>query len=217
MNYHSIMIILPHGFICPIFLFHADKLFHPMNTLSVGQNNSSERYTLPAITLHWVIALLIIGLMLLGYYMVGLPKGTPDRAFYFNLHKSFGVLAGGLILLRLCWRLTHPAPQRQTGLPHWTDKAAWWIHRLLYICMVLQPLTGYLSSSFNKYGVKFFGAALPSWGWEDAHLRDLFMNFHSLIAVLLAALIVIHALAAFKHLLVDRDRVFQRMLPWGDR
>ncbi|OIQ96383.1 hypothetical protein GALL_216620 [mine drainage metagenome] len=177
--------------------------------------DGSERYTSLAIILHWVFALLVIGMLFLGYYMVDLPKGTPNRAFYFNLHKSFGVLAGVLILLRLYWRLTHPVPHISTGIPRWTDKAARWNHRLLYLCMVLQPATGYLSSSFNKYGVKFFGLALPSWGWEDAKLRDLFMNFHHLISVLLVALIVIHVLAAFKHLFVDRDRVFQRMLPGG--
>jgi cytochrome b561 len=188
-----------------------------MSPLLGRETNSSERYTLSAIALHWVIALLIIGMLLLGLYMVGIPKGTPDRAFYFNMHKSFGVLAGLLILLRLGWRLTHHAPQMATGMPRWEAEAARWNHRLLYLCMVLMPATGYVSSSFNKYGVKFFGVALPHWGWEDGIIRDLFMNYHNLIAVLLVALIVIHVLAAFKHLLVNRDRVFQRMLPWGKK
>lgn len=179
----------------------------------IESSDNSEHYTMPAIVLHWLIALLIIGMLVLGYYMVDIPKGTPDRAVYFNLHKSFGVLAALLILSRLYWRLTHSAPSISAGIPRWTDKAAWLNHRLLYLFMVLQPATGYLSSSFNKYGVKFFGVALPSWGWEDAHLRDLFKNFHNLIAVFLVILIGIHIVAAFKHLFVDRDRVFQRMLP----
>jgi cytochrome b561 len=186
-----------------------------MSALPGGKTDSSERYTSSAIALHWVIALLIIGMLLLGLYMVGIPKGTPDRAFYFNLHKSFGVLAGVLILLRLGWRLTHPAPQMPAGMPRWEAEAARLNHRMLYFCMLIQPATGYVSSSFNKYGVKFFGVALPNWGWEDGIFRDLFTNYHKLTAVLLAALIVIHVLAAFKHLLVDHDRVFQRMLPWG--
>ncbi|OIR15626.1 hypothetical protein GALL_39500 [mine drainage metagenome] len=189
-----------------------------MNSKSAGDTTDGrERYTLLAIVLHWVFAFLVIGMLFLGYYMVDLPKGTPNRAFYFNLHKSFGVLAGVLILLRLYWRLTHPVALLSTGIQRWTDKAAWWNHRLLYLCMVLQPATGYLSSSFNKYGVKFFGVALPSWGWENAQLRDLFMNFHHLISILLVALIVIHVLAAFKHLLLDKDQVLQRMLPWSEK
>ncbi|MFC3108367.1 cytochrome b [Undibacterium arcticum] len=184
-----------------------------MSTLPLAEGKRGERYALPAIGLHWVIAVLIIGMLFLGYYMVGIPKGTPDRALYFNLHKSFGVLAGVLILMRLGWRLTHAAPPMPNGMPHWSTRAARWSHRLQYLCMVLQPATGYLSSSFNKYGVKFFGFALPNWAWEDRQLRDLFMGFHQIIAVVFAALIALHVLAAFKHLLVDRDRVFSRMLP----
>lgn len=186
-----------------------------MSELSGNSNTPSEHYSLTAIALHWLMALLIIGLLLLGYYMVGLPKGTPNRADYFNLHKSFGVLAGILILLRVYWRFTHPVQPIQSAPPLWADTLATWTQRLLYVCMILQPATGYLSSSFNKYGIKFFGVALPNWGWEDAPLRGFFNNFHYLIAILFAALIVLHVLAAFKHLLVLRDGVFQRMLPAG--
>jgi cytochrome b561 len=176
-------------------------------------HNSSAHYRLPAVALHWVIALLVIGLIALGYYMVGVPKGTPDRAFYFNLHKSLGLLAAVLILLRIGWRLRHAAPPLPAHMPAWEASAAKWTHRLLYLCLVLQPMTGYLSSSFNKYGVKFFGLALPHWGWEDKQLRELLAGTHDLVAAILTVLIVIHVLGAFKHLFVDRDQVFQRMMP----
>jgi len=88
-----------------------------MSELSGNSNTPSEHYSLTAIALHWLMALLIIGLLLLGYYMVGLPKGTPNRADYFNLHKSFGVLAGILILLRVYWRFTHPVQPIQSAPP----------------------------------------------------------------------------------------------------
>jgi cytochrome b561 len=184
-----------------------------MSAITVVGVNRSGRHGLTVVVLHWALALLIIGMLLLGFYMVGIPKGTPGRAFYFNLHKSLGVLAGMLILLRLGWRLRHAAAPLPAGMPGWRAVAARWSHRLLYLCMVLQPATGYLSSSFNKYGIKLFGAALPNWAWEDPRMRDLFMGFHKTIAVVFAVLIAVHVLAALKHLLVDRDRVFQRMLP----
>ncbi len=184
-----------------------------MSEVNGENSNRIERYGLMAVALHWLMALLIITLLALGYYMVDIPKGVPNRADYFNLHKSLGVLAIGLILLRAGWRWTHPVPKLPLTAPGWTVSAAWWSHLLLYVCMALQPVTGYLSSSFNKYGVKFFGIELPKWGWEDAALRDLFMKCHHLIAVLLVALILVHVLAAFKHLLVDCDGIFQRMLP----
>lgn len=184
-----------------------------MSALPTEEANSGARYTLVAIAFHWVIALLIIGMLVLGFYMVGIPKGESGRALYFNLHKSCGVLGGMLILLRLTWRLTHAAPPLPVGTPRWTAVTARWSHRLLYLCMVLQSATGYLSSSFNTYGIKFFGVALPNWGWEDKQLRDLLVGFHNTVALVFSALIVVHVLAAFKHVLVDRDRIFKRMLP----
>ena len=181
--------------------------------MTISNLNDSERYTPTAIALHWLMALLIIGLLALGYYMADLPKGVPNRADFFNLHKSLGLLAGILIVLRLYWRRKHPAPSLPASMPNWTRQAADWGHRLLYICMVLQPVSGYLSSSFNKYGVKFFGLPLPKWTDEDANLSHLFKESHEFIATLLVALIVLHVLAALKHKLIDRDQIVQRMLP----
>lgn len=175
----------------------------------------ATRYGWQAILLHWSIALLVIGLLALGYIMIAIPKGTPARGDYFNLHKSLGVIAGLLIVVRLAWRLRHPAPPLPGATAGWKIMAARWSHRLLYLCMILQPTVGYLSSSFNKYGVKLFGWPLPQWAWEDKYLRELFASLHYGIAALLCALILLHVAAAFKHLLLDRDGVFQRMSPFS--
>ena len=174
---------------------------------------NSDRYPLPAVILHWLIALLIIGMVALGFYMVGIPRNTPERAFFLNLHKSFGVLTFVLVLIRIGWRTTHKVPPLPSSVPLWQMKTSLLSHRLLYVCMVLQPMTGYIGSSFNKYGIKFFGLQLPNWGWEDKGLRELFVSFHKTIAIFLIVLILLHVSAAMKHWLVDKDRVLQRMLP----
>lgn len=181
--------------------------------LAADTSRPVDRYRLPAVALHWLIALLILGMLCLGYYMTDIPKGTPERAFYFNLHKSFGILAAVLILVRLGWRLSNVVPPLPGSMAAWQASAARLNHRLLYVCMVLMPATGYISSSFNKFGIKFFGLQLPNWGWEDKYLRELFVDFHHAIAVLFVTLIVIHVLAALKHAFVDHDQVFRRMLP----
>jgi cytochrome b561 len=170
---------------------------------------SAPRYTRTAVVLHWVLALLIFGMIGLAWYMTGLPKG-PDRSYFYGLHKSWGLLAALLILFRLAWRLRHPAPPLPDELPAWQIIGAMWSHRLLYACMIIMPISGYLTSSFTKFPVKFFGLALPSWGWEDEMLNGLFKGVHQFTSYLLIGLILLHVAAAVSHA-TKRDGVMKRM------
>jgi cytochrome b561 len=175
--------------------------------------SSPARYDRAAVILHWIVALLIIALIATGWYMVGIPKKTPDRAFFFNLHKSLGIVTATFIVMLMVWRIGHVAPPFHSAMPKWETMAANINHRLFYGLMVLVTITGYLTSSFSGFGPKLFGIALPHWGWDDAVLRGNFAAVHRVSAVIFAVLIAIHIAAALKHLLVDRDGVFQRMLP----
>jgi cytochrome b561 len=177
------------------------------------QAGAPSRYTWQAMALHWVLAVLIIGMLWLGFSLEDIPRNTPERGFYVNLHKSFGVLVLALVLLRMAWRATHKAPPLPASIPRWQAQAAAWSHRLLYVCMLLQPLSGYLASSFGKYGVKFFGIPLPQWAWESKAVQSFFGTIHGVVAVTLLVLVAVHVAAALKHLLVNRDQVFQRMWP----
>jgi cytochrome b561 len=171
-----------------------------------------SRYGWQAMLLHWLLAVIVIGMLCLGYLLDDMPRG-PTKVFYVDLHRSFGVLALVLVLLRLLWRARHTPPPLPLTVPRWQRIAAAVTHGLLYLCILLQPLSGYLASSFGKNGVKFFGMGLPQWGWDDKPLRSFFGEVHGLVATALVVLVVIHVLAALKHLLLNRDQVFQRMLP----
>lgn len=175
--------------------------------------SSPARYERAAVVLHWIVALLIIALIATGWYMVGIPKNTPERAFFFNLHKSLGIVTAIFIAMLIVWRIRHRAPPLPSAMPKWERMTANLNHRLFYVFMVLVTLTGYLTSSFSRYGPKLFGIALPHWGWEDAARRGNFSAVHRITALIFAVLIAIHIAAALKHLLVDKDGVFQRMLP----
>jgi cytochrome b561 len=171
------------------------------------------RYPRTAVVLHWMLALLILALLGTGWYMVGIPRNTPDRAFYYNLHKSLGIVAAAFIVALIVHRLRHEAPPLPAPMPEWEKRSAVANHRLFYVFMVLVTVAGYLTSSFSKYGPKLFGIPLPHWGWDDAALRENFAAVHRVSALIFAVLIAIHIAAALKHLLRDRDGVFQRMLP----
>lgn len=176
-------------------------------------NTNNDRYTRSAVFLHWIIAILIVGLIGLGYYMVEIPRNTPERAYFFNLHKSLGVVAFVLIVVQTVRHFADPPPPLPATVRAWEIKASSMAHWVLYMLMVAVPLSGYVSSSFSKYGVHVFGLKLPHWGWDNKELRELYVAIHSITAIALIVVVVLHAAAAFKHLLIDKDKVLQRMLP----
>jgi cytochrome b561 len=167
------------------------------------------------IALHWVSALLLCGLFALGYYMTGLAKGAPGKAAWVNLHKSLGLTAALVIAWRVAVRLRRAAPRSIPGVHRWEAELARITYRLLYMCMVVMPLSGYLGSSFNRYGARFWGVPLPCWGWVDSALQHMFYTVHGTTADLLLCLVAFHVAGVIKHQWLDAQRCVQRMLPSG--
>ena len=174
--------------------------------------SAPARYGAVAMALHWIIAVLALGQVALGWWMIGLPDNTGVQRDWFNLHKSLGISLGVLIVLRLAWRMTHPAPPPPDWMPRWQALAARVNHRLLYAALIAQPAVGYLGSSFTKYPVKYFGVTLPAWGGEAPALKALFSGVHFALACLIVGLIALHVAAALRHL-ARQDGVFERMWP----
>lgn len=171
-------------------------------------------YTGTAIALHWLVALLLLGQYAFGLALDDIPRGTPARGYYVNLHKSVGILIGLLILLRIGWRLAHKPPPLPAGMAPWQRRAAWFSHAALYACMLALPLSGYLASNVSRHGIKFFNTLRwAPWGPDDKALYAFFNGAHHLAALLLALLVGLHLLAVAKHSFVDRDRLLLRMWP----
>lgn len=178
--------------------------------------NKIQKYTLPAIILHWVIAILIFALFIIGWYMVELPKDVVPsvRQPWFELHKSLGITVFLLLLVRVFWRLTHKPPALPDDIPAWQVRFVEFVHKLFYISMFLQPISGYLSSSFSGYETKLFGLELPYWGWKDKYYNDFFSGIHEASAMLLMTFIIIHLLGVVTHALKgEGSSILKRMLP----
>jgi cytochrome b561 len=173
----------------------------------------SSRYTRTAVVLHWLLVAALLAQIGFGWFLGEVPRGTPARTIYVNLHKSTGMVIGVIILLRLYWRLTHPAPPLPSFMPLWERVAAHWSHVLLYVCMIVMPLSGYVASNFSKYGVNFFNSIkLPPWGVDDSAIYNVFNTTHVITSFIFVTLIAVHVLAALQHLF-RRDGVFTRMWP----
>jgi cytochrome b561 len=193
-----------------------------------------RKYSMPAIILHWLTALLILALFVLGWYMAELPQKAPKatsldlfdlgiwtmqfseaisvRTFYFNLHKSLGVTLLALLVLRLVVRLREGAPAFPTTMRAWETRVAELTHKVLYALMVIVPLFGVGTTLYSKYGLKWFGLTVFE-GLDDVGLRDFYRELHEIGGWLLFALIVLHVAAAVKHKVIDKDEVMSRMLP----
>jgi cytochrome b561 len=173
----------------------------------------AERYSVTAIVLHWLIGVALIVEIIFGYLLRNVPRGIPARAFYVNLHKATGLALGVLIVLRLLWLWGHRGPPLPESVSPPEAQAAHATHRLLYGCMVVSPLSGYIASNFSRFGVHFLGLKMPPWGPDLPAVYAVFNGIHRYTGYVFAALIVFHVAGALKHLLVDRDEVFARMWP----
>ncbi|MFT3760566.1 cytochrome b [Thauera sp.] len=174
---------------------------------------TNTHYTATAKALHWGIAVLIFGMLGLGFYMTGLPL-SPDKLQIYSWHKWAGVSIFLLVLFRLAWRIGHrpPAlPQHMGTLERFAAHAG---HYLLYVLMLAIPLSGWLMSSAKGIQTVWFGVLpLPDLLDKDKALGDLLQTVHLSLNLILIAVLLGHIGAALKHHFINKDDVLTRMLP----
>ncbi|HEY2707678.1 MAG TPA: cytochrome b [Caulobacteraceae bacterium] len=180
-------------------------------------------YSSVSIALHWLIALLILTNIGLAWYF-GTLKG-PEAIPPVQLHKSIGITVLLLSLVRIGWRLTHPAPALPEHMAGWEKFAARATHLVFYGLMLGLPLSGWAMVSASPLikvhpTVLFTVVPWPTFPFLPADhdqlhaLRKLFAFTHEKLAWLAYATIVLHVVAALKHHVIDRDDVLSRMLPF---
>jgi cytochrome b561 len=175
--------------------------------------NSESTYGWITKTLHWTVALLIVGLIALGWYMVGLTYYDKWYNDSLSIHKALGVLVLALACLKVIWAAVPPSPAFSTSLKPWEKIAAKSTHIALYAMMIAIPLTGYAISTSAGDSVSFFGlfdvpAVLP----KSEGLRDLAIELHYYLSYGTAGVVGLHALAALKHQFIDKDDTLRKMI-----
>ena len=189
---------------------------------AMGAARPLSGYSIVAITLHWLIAALILTNIGLAWYFGSLPKLAQIP--FIQFHKSIGITVLLLTLLRIGWRLTHPPPPLPEAMAGWERIAARATHLFFYGFMLAMPLSGWAMVSASPvikvhptvlYGLVPWPAfPLPGHGPDQLHAaEDLFHDTHSTLALIAYAMITLHVAAALKHHLLDRDDVLARMLP----
>lgn len=180
--------------------------------------NDSQRYGWISIGLHWLVALTVVGLFALGLWMVDL--GYYD-AWYRkgpDLHRSIGILLFVAMITRLIWRSMSPPPPALASHQRWEVILAHLTHWILYGLLFIAMISGYLISSADGSSVSVFGwFAVPSITGHQSGLEDTAGDIHEIAVWSIIVLASLHALAACKHHLLDRDDTLRRMLGLAPR
>lgn len=172
--------------------------------------NSVNQFGLVAILLHWITAVVVLGLFAVGWWMVELNYYSEWYRIAPHWHKSTGLLLAGVVVLRLIWKLANAKP-KALGQP-WEQKAASVAHALLYILMLAIFCSGYLISTADGRGIDIFDwVTVPSMGQLFEDQEDIAGLVHEYLAYGLIGLVLLHALAALKHHFVDKDETLRRM------
>lgn len=175
--------------------------------------STDTRYSVITRILHWAVALLIIGLIWLGWWMVDLSYYDSWYNRSLELHKSLGMAVLAVAAVKIAWVIYDGKPGFPHGIKPWERAAATATHHLFYLLMLLIPATGYVISTSAGDGISIFGLfEVPAVMSVSENVRDLAIELHFWLAYGTGALVLVHALAALKHQFIDRDGTLGRML-----
>jgi cytochrome b561 len=178
--------------------------------------NTPRSYGLVAILLHWLVALTIIGLFVLGLWMVELDYYDAWYRRAPALHKAVGILLFLLVLLRIGWHWLGPKPEPLGKNPG--VAIARRVHHILLILPLFVMFSGYLISTADGSSVDVFSLfSVPAIIQGIEGQEDIAGEVHLVLAILLIGIAALHMLAALKHHFVDRDETLRRMLGVRER
>jgi cytochrome b561 len=184
-----------------------------------SQKRISHRVKHPASIriFHWIMALLIIGMIASGVIMVRMDDANPLKyeSLYF-WHQSFGLLVFGIGSIRLLNRLRVRLAPLPASIPQALRVVAKLTYSAFYALMMVLPLSGLLmSSAFPEgNGIPFFMLTIASFTGPDVSTFELAKLMHRTLAYAFASLIALHLLATLKHHFFDAkdNDVLKRML-----
>jgi cytochrome b561 len=175
--------------------------------------NTRSRYGWVSVGIHWLMAMVVIGMFALGIWMRQLSYYDPWYQDGPTIHKSIGVLLFILLLARIGWRSINIRPKDDPILKKWERTTAHLTHFAMYGLMLMLMTAGYLISTADGRQIEvfnFFSVPATLHGIENQ--EDIAGEIHEILAWALILLAGVHALAALKHHFINRDSTLLKML-----
>lgn len=163
-----------------------------------------EKYSLTLRLIHWLMAIMILGLIFTGWYMEGIPSDAPNKYDLYGWHKSFGLTAFFLLILRVLVRLTSKKPAMSPKMAGWERALAKTGHLLLYVLMLAVPVSGMIMSDAGGYNLDFFFTKFD-WMATNKELAKTAGGIHSWLPYVLLGVVALHLLGVLKHKFIDKD------------
>ena len=159
--------------------------------------------------LHWLVALLVFVTWPLGL-MIGFVKDDVKLDFYL-VHESFGFLVLWAMLLRVGFRLVQPAPPVERSALQ--RIAAHTVHWLLYVFLIIMPVSGFLATNAHGFPLQWFGV-VTIWSplGKSPEIAPTLSAIHEWSAWIVLGLFALHILAVIFHHLIRRDATLYRIL-----
>ncbi|MEW6630666.1 MAG: cytochrome b [Pseudomonadota bacterium] len=177
--------------------------------------NIATRYGWPTIILHWLIGIIFIGQFVLGFAMVRIASQRTSFELI-QLHKSFGFLLLGLIILRIAWRFGNAAPPLPPSVGALERRTAPLAHFALYGFQIALPLSGWALISVSTLEIPtmpFDLFVMPNLPLAESDAAESFWSSaHWYLAYAGIALVALHVAAALRHHFLLRDNVLTRMI-----
>ncbi len=175
--------------------------------------NTIDSWGLPARTLHWVVALAVLGLFAQGLWMDDLTGDA--RLYQIWLHAAVGITLLAVAGAGFAWWLISVVPAPPPGTPAWQRSSAQIAHWALYALILGAILTGWLLAGTLRapIDVELFGLfPVPRLLEAGGPYHGALEEAHEIFSYLLVALAGAHAAAALYHHFVLRDPVLMRMI-----
>ncbi|CZF84286.1 cytochrome b [Grimontia marina] len=173
-----------------------------------------SQYNAVSRAIHWLTALVVIGLFAVGLWMVDLTYYSTWYKTAPYWHKSIGILLLGLTIFRLAWRIVKGTPRIEGN--RFERAGAHTAHRLIYVLLFVIFASGYLISTSDGRAIEVFNwFEVPALGELFPNQSDIAGAIHYYAAFTLIGLAVLHAAAALKHHYIDKDNTLRKMI--GDK